>query len=548
MYLYAMFNLLIFLSLLSLLFWLVWFLFDKAWQRGLLFNSLNFVLLEIRFPRILEPTGIDEKKLATMENFYNSLIEIKPYLVFEIAVPAKGTEIGFFIAIPKKFHNAVKKQILGFFPEAEIGVSDNFIIINHQGATSGAVLKLKNNGNSPLQTYKKLKTSVLELITNAVSSMEETGKGAAFQILIKPRGKNLFETNIRIISSAKTKEEADKTLSDIEDAFTQFELPGFDAFYSFRPQDDTLKKLIHDFSFRLFNKKETAWLSAEELTGVFHWPIIKIETSKMRFLKAKAAAAPSILPLTGVILGKNHFREQETVIKLGPLDRRRHIHVIGQSAASKKQFLLNLIKQDIDGGAGIGVIDSMGGLVEAALNFMPRSRRKDVFLFETPGAKQPVEIGAGNIIEKGKIFLADLSKDAVDETDRVFWERVLVNKFLTAASEYSERRERIINRDFHLYLSDFHGSTADSISKILSKIAKNRLNLNFVLANQNVFFDNIGTLVAFRSSLDNAKLLIKHFQSTFNKADLVSIDENHAHVRMLVNGTPTTPFTIKIED
>ncbi|MFH1392882.1 MAG: hypothetical protein ABIG73_00665 [Patescibacteria group bacterium] len=513
-----------------------------------MFLFSNFILLEIRFPRILEPAAADEEKLAVMEHFYSSLIGIKPYLVFEVAVPEKETGIGFFIAVPKKFRSAVEKQISGFFPEAEVEAVNNFNVINNRGAVSGAVLKLKNNGGAALQTYKKLKTSALGLITSAISSLEENGEGAAFQILIKPCEKNLFETNIRIISSAETKEKADKTLSDIEDAFTQFELPGFDAFYSFRPQDDGLKKLIHNFSFRLFNKKETTWLSAEELTGVFHWPIIKIETVKARFLKAKSAPPPSVSPVAGITLGENHFRGQETAIKLSSLDRRRHIYVTGQSVAGKKQFLLNLIKQDINSGAGVGVIDSAGNLIETIIKFAPRSRRNDIILFRPAGAKQPIEIGAGNIIEKGKIFLADLSKDAIDETDRLFWERVLANKFLMAASEHLGKRERIINRDFHLYINDFHNLTVDSIAEILSKTAKNRLHLNLVLANQGVFFDNIGTLVAFRSNPEDATLLIKHFQSVFNEADLASIDDNHAHVKMLVNGIPTMPFTIKIKN
>ena len=165
-----------------------------------MFLFSNFILLEIRFPRVFDATVSNEKRLAVMEHFYNSISDIKPYIVFEIAVPEKGTEIGFFITIPKKFRSIVEKQISGFFPEAEVEAASNFNIINNQGAVSGAILKLKNNGGAPLQTYKKLQASTLGLITDAVSSLEENGEGAAFQIIIKSSGKNLFETNIRIIN------------------------------------------------------------------------------------------------------------------------------------------------------------------------------------------------------------------------------------------------------------------------------------------------------------------------------------------------------------
>ena len=116
----------------ALVFWLVWFLFNKAWQKGLIFSALNFALLEIRFPRVLETTDIgkEKEKLLKMEQFYNSLINIlkekkglfkpKPYLVFEIAVPEEGEEIGVYAAIPKKFQASIQRQIQGFFPEAEM--------------------------------------------------------------------------------------------------------------------------------------------------------------------------------------------------------------------------------------------------------------------------------------------------------------------------------------------------------------------------------------------------------------------------------------------
>ena len=125
--------------------------------------------------------------------------------------------------------------------------------------------------------------------------------------------------------------------------------------------------MIYNFSFRIFGKKEAIWLSAEELTSIFHFPIIKIETPRVRFLKSRAAPPPAVLPNAGIILGKNNFRGQETLIRLNPLDRRRHLYIIGQTGTGKSYLLRNQIKQDIDSGAGIGIIDPHGDLVEAIL-------------------------------------------------------------------------------------------------------------------------------------------------------------------------------------
>ena len=476
-----MFYFIIFLLLLIFLFWLIWFLFNKAWQKGLLFGSLNFVLLEIRFPKVLESTDVnkEKEKLLIMEQFYNSLGSIlhkekglfspKPYLIFEIAVPEEGEEIGFYFALPKKFQHTITRQIQGFFPEAEIEAVNDYNIFNKTGFNSGSVLKLKKNYILPFKTYKKLEASTLGLITNAISSLKEKGEGVALQILIRPtkyssKGdaikviknlfagksldaamgelenpvsfidnireffnvkkpeeikkpesptltplvkelideidnkakKNLFAVNIRILVSVETAEQSEQILSNVESAFAQFESPDLNSFYSFRPQSDSLKKLIYNFSFRLFNKRETIWLSAEELTSVFHWPIIKIETPKVRFLKAKAAGPPAILPNSGIVLGKNQFRGQETAIKLNPLDRRRHLYTVGQTGTGKSYLLRNLIKQDIDSGAGVGVIDPHGDLIEAILGMVPRSRWNDVVLFDPADTEWPVGL---NLLE-----------------------------------------------------------------------------------------------------------------------------------------------------
>ena len=514
-----MFYFILLLLILAFLFLLVWFLFNRAWRKGIIFSSLNFILLEIRFPKILESADInkEKEKLLVMEQFYNSLNAIlqkesglfssKPYMVFEIAVPEEGEEIGFYLALPKKFQNTIQRQIQGFFPEAQIEPINDYNIFNRSGKSAGSTLRLKRNYILPFQTYKKLEASTLGLITNAVSSLKAKGEGVALQILVKPtkyssksdavkvikhlyQGKhldkavneienplsfidvfreffnikksddknksaelpktltpltqdlinaidnkakqNLFEVNIRILVSAETDEEAAQILSNIESAFAQFEFPDLNSFYGARPQKRILKNLIYNFSFRLFNKSESIWVSGEELTSIYHFPIIKIETPKVRFVKAKAAAPPAILPASGVILGRNQFRNQETTIKLNPLDRRRHLYIVGQTGTGKSYLLRNLIKQDIDGGAGVGIIDPHGDLVEAILGFIPRSRYNDVVLFDPADTEWPVGL---NLLEAATATEKDF---AIQEMIATF-QKLFLAEHLGPVFEHSMR-------------------------------------------------------------------------------------------------------------
>ncbi|MDO8676612.1 MAG: type IV secretion system DNA-binding domain-containing protein [Candidatus Azambacteria bacterium] len=512
---------LLFIFTIALVLWLIWFVWNKAWQKGLIFSSLNYILLEVRLPKIIETidSAKEKEKLAVMEQFYNSLNAIlprkkgflkpRPYLVFEIAVPENGEEIFFHLAVPKKFLNTIQRQLQGFFPEAEINAVNDYNIFNRNGKSVGSTLRLKRNYVLPFQTYKKLETNTLGLITNAISLLEAKGEGVAIQILVRPTsvsskndaskiikhlysGKHLdsalgelddplsfiddiknffniknskekekkqmpesqtpltplakdlidaidgkakqqlFETNIRILASAETEEQTLQILSNIESAFAQFEAPDLNYFYSYRPKKNTLKKLIYNFSFRLFNPQETSWLSGEELTSVFHLPIVKIETPKVRFLKSKAASPPAILPSTGVVLGKNEFRDQETLIKLSPLDRRRHLYIIGQTGTGKSYLLRNLIKQDIDSGAGVGIIDPHGDLVEAILGLVPQSRLNDVILFDPADTEWPVGL---NLLEASTATEKDF---AIQEIIAIF-QKLFLAEHLGPIFEHSMR-------------------------------------------------------------------------------------------------------------
>jgi len=510
---------LLFIAIIALVFWLAWFLFNRAWQKGLIFSALNFVLLEVKFPRVLETIDIgkEKEKLLIMEQFYNSLANLikekggpfkpKPYLIFEIAVPEAGEEIGFYLAIPKKFEIPAQRQIQGFFPEVEINAVNDYNIFNKKGVSIGSILKTKRNYILPFQTYKKLEASTLGLITSSMSLLREQGEGIALQILIKPTGassksdavkiikrlyegknldvalgeldnpfsffdsirnffnlksgkeknkqpeppktltplvqelinavdnkakQNLFEVNVRILASAETEEGAAQILSNVENAFAQFESPDLNCFYGYRPVKSALKNLIYNFSFRIWSNKEIIWLSVEELTSIYHFPIIKIETPKVKFLKAKAAAPPAVMPSAGIILGKNRFRGQETIIKLNPLDRRRHLYVVGQTGTGKSYLLRNLIKQDIDGGAGIGVIDPHGDLVEAILGLVPLSRYNDVVLFDPADTEWPVGL---NLLEAATATEKDF---AIQEMIATF-QKLFLAEHLGPVFEHSMR-------------------------------------------------------------------------------------------------------------
>src|SRR5579863_1062 len=71
-----------------------------------------------------------------------------------------------------------------------------------------------------------------------------------------------------------------------------------------------------------------------------------------------------------------------TEVRLSPEQRVRHCHIIGASGTGKSTLLFNLIRQDIENGAGVAVLDPHGDLIDRICGLIPESRIDDVVLVD----------------------------------------------------------------------------------------------------------------------------------------------------------------------
>lgn len=204
--------------------------------------------------------------------------------------------------------------------------------------------------------------------------------------------KQVFETNIRILASAQTKERAEEILGHIESAFGQFSLLSMNSLYSQQVKGGRLKKLIYDFSFRNFNRSQRVLLNVEELTSIYHFPTAFIETPYVKLAKSVTAPPPVELPERGeILIGRVIFRGEEKKVYIASVeDRRRHFYIVGQTGTGKSSLLREMIRQDIEAGRGVGVIDPHGDLIEATLANIPKERIDDVVLFEPFDLERPM--------------------------------------------------------------------------------------------------------------------------------------------------------------
>lgn len=471
-----------------LIFAFLHFFLKKKREQGFLTRGMNLALFLVTLPQRpkeeKEPSLEEYLKLA--EQFYSALAGIKekkrilrfllgaPCFVFEIAVHRIGEEIYFYVACPRSIDQMIEKQILGFWPRAQVQAVPDYNIFNPTGYSIGSRASLVKSAILPIKTYQEFGTDPLSAITSVLTKIAREGEGAAIQFLIRPssrsigktaekvvhllkqgskledavtsteagRGlgglfkgffgafssalsvkpkekiktvekispppeitpaqKNLiesitqkssqpiFDINLRVLSSAPTKTRSQEILTQLQGAFDQFNSPALNQIKFKKAVRRKLKKLFYRFSFRIFNEAEVMVLSSGELAGLFHFPSPTLLTPHIKWLKAKQSPSPANLPKQGLIVGKNVFRGEERVIRILKDDRRRHFYIVGQTGTGKSVLLQEMLKQDIENGEGVALIDPHGDLAEKVLSLIPASRAEDVIYLNPSDTERPL--------------------------------------------------------------------------------------------------------------------------------------------------------------
>ena len=500
--------------------------------------------------------------------------------------------------------------------------------------------------------------------------------------------KQSFDVNIRLMASAPSEIRSQQILQDFEGSFVQFSSPDMNSLKANKLTGRSLNKLIYNFSFRLFDNSQSVTMSTEEIASFYHLPVSTTSAPKVKFLKAKPAEPPPNLPQEGIVLGRNIFRGQELPVRMTDEDRRRHLYIIGQTGTGKSTLMKAMLRQDIESGKGVCLIDPHGEFAEFVLSIVPQERANDVIYFDPGDIERPIglnmlemdpahpeqktmiidelfgimdklynlketggpmfekyfknslylllddyehdiptisdisrvlndddyradklsreknplvkefweleaEKATGDqalssfspyitsklnnfifneflrpiinqkksafnfreIMDSSKILVVNLSKGKIGDLNANFIGMLIVGKLLRAALSRIDIQDERARTDFYLYMDEFQNFTTDSIATILSEARKYRLDM--VIAHQfikqlkenirDAVFGNVGSIVTFRISPDDAEFMKNKFAPVFSEQDLMNIDNLNAYVSLLVNGQTTRPFNVKIE-
>lgn len=134
-------------------------------------------------------------------------------------------------------------------------------------------------------------------------------------------------------------------------------------------------------------------LSTTELAGLIHLPTLYVKTPGVNWVMTRKFEPPHNLPSTDIPntpIGLSNFRGNTEGFGIQPVDRARHIYIIGKTGMGKSTLLENMLYSDILAGRGIGLIDPHGDLADTILANIPKSRTNDIVLFDPSDTDFPI--------------------------------------------------------------------------------------------------------------------------------------------------------------
>ena len=199
-----------------------------------------------------------------------------------------------------------------------------------------------------------------------------------------------YEVLIRTVVSSNTAARSQVILKNIVAAFALFDSPTFNGFKFTLAKN--IEELTSSYIFRFFPQQVNKnILNSVELATIFHLPDQNsIPSSQVKRQMSKQVDGPTQVMETGLLLGYNEFRGVKKPIRLSDKDRRRHIHIIGQTGVGKSVLQENLAYQDMLDGRGFALVDPHGDLAEHLLEKVPKERVEDIIYFNPSDMDNPI--------------------------------------------------------------------------------------------------------------------------------------------------------------
>jgi hypothetical protein len=277
--------------------------------------------------------------------------------------------------------------------------------------------------------------------------------GAAEKKVARP----LYAAVVRIATKAEDLERALGIARDLASSLRVFADPQGNALIPLENSQYPFDEHVDDL-LRRQSRRSGMLLNSDELIGFVHLPSSAVRSLKLARDTGKTKAAPALARnAAGLLLGNNIHLGESVPVRLTPDQRVRHTHIIGASGTGKSTLLFNLIREDIENGEGVAVLDPHGDLVDKVLGIVPQNRIADVVLVDPSDTEYPIGfniLSAHSELEKNLLasdlvsVFRRLSTSWGDQMDIVLRNAILAFLESSAGGTLSDLRRFLIEPNF----------------------------------------------------------------------------------------------------
>ena len=200
----------------------------------------------------------------------------------------------------------------------------------------------------------------------------------------------LYAAVVRIVVRTTTRARLYEIARDLATSLRAFSNPQGNVLIPIGNRDYPYIPHLEDVIFRR-SRRSGMILGSDELTAFVHLPSSDVRSPVLLRDAGLTKAAPgNVRQPPGVIIGDNEHNGDTVPVYLTTDQRVRHTHIIGSSGCGKSSLLFNMIRQDIENGEGVGVLDPHGDLINQIFGIIPDERIDDVVLVDPSDVDFPI--------------------------------------------------------------------------------------------------------------------------------------------------------------
>jgi hypothetical protein len=412
------------------------------------------------------PAKLDISKDA-FEHFLHTLSHCREPIAFEL-FGTEGRVVAQFVAAEDDAP-LLRRQLEAHFPEATFIPTQDTLKDAWVESTGDEMFALEFGLEK--EFFFPLTTGKLDAFVGIVGAMAElqSGEIALFQVLFEPvhhqwaenieasvshadgkpffvnapeltdaannkASRPLFAAVVRVALCADSESRSLQLVRDLAGSLRVFTHPQGNALIPLSNEEYPFERHILDVVGRQ-SRRSGMLLTSDELIGFVHLPSSAVRSPVLQRDAGKTRSAPAIVQQEqGVLLGNNVHAGKTIPVWLNPEQLTQHVHIIGKQGTGKSTLLLNIIRQLIENGSGVAVLDPHGDLVQRILGLIPPERIDDVVLVDPADEDYSVGfniLSAHSQLEKNLLasdlvsMFQRLSTSWGDQMDSVFRNAVL---------------------------------------------------------------------------------------------------------------------------